>query len=218
MNKIKFQYYLLSINKRLEQQSSASRPSYSRPNQGTYSHKKQLPVNHQEPVNSQVFQQSGFNNEPVVPDPSPRSILKKKSAYKQNEPINKPAHQPEIVRQVERTQSEVEDDRDQLKAVNVSAARKMWGNTVQKPVQEPVNRSEPVPVRKEQVQVSKPAPVKQEPAKPVNSSKIPEPVKKSSKLRKTPSTEIVDEPQLDWDEDEFDLLRGVSSQKQAPKS
>ena len=197
--------YILTLIKRLDQQSRNTPPSYARHNTGTYLRHEKRPENRNpKPISSPipppistvpppvVATSAPVNSNPPPPQQSPivldspKSILKKKSAYEIAK--SKPAPAAEIVRPSSVT-NEIENDQNDLKSVNVAQARQMFGGRV--------NAAAPPPKSPKPQNIPPPKPVENvPPPKPVES--IPPEIPKI--------IESDDHQELDW-EDEFDLVR-----------
>ena len=202
-----------ATSKRLDQQNAPQAPTFSK-NYGSYlRHSKSQPLPQPKP---EFVPPAG-----IIQNESPKSILKKQSAYENPPRIMKPeVPQPHPVSSVSNAMAEEQvDEEEALKSVNVSAARQMFANQSTTYVKAPVPEPE----------VKKPAPeiTKSEPlvdSKPI--SKIPVPKQRTSSGSQSNTKpelepEVIEEKRLEpdsdaemaWDNDEFDLVGASANHK-----
>ena len=195
----------------MDQQSASKAPTFSK-NSGSYlRHAKTQPV----PQPKQEFVQPAGK---INHTDSPKSILKKQSAYENKDPKSEiPRTVPASSGSKAMSEKQV-DEKEALKTVNVSAARQLFGGQSNSTTYVKAPAPEP--------QVQEPEEPKID-LEPQLISKIPVPKQRiasnssQSNAKLDPEPEIIEENRFEaesetemaWDNDEFDLVGAGANQK-----
>ena len=197
----------------MDQQSASQAPTFSK-NFGSYlRHAKTQPV----PQPKQEFvQPAGKINQAD----SPKSILKKQSAYENQAPKLEIPRTVPVSSSSKAMSEEQVDEKEALKTVNVSAARQLFGGQSSSTTYVKAHAPEPQ-VQKSEEPVSK---IDQEP-QPISKIPVPKqriaPNSSQSNVKLEPEPEIIEEnrsepgseTEMAWDNDEFDLVGAGVNQK-----
>ena len=197
----------------MDQQSASQAPTFSK-NFGSYlRHAKTQPV----PQPKQEFvQPAGKINQAD----SPKSILKKQSAYENQAPKSEIPRTVPVSSSSKAMSEEQVDEKEALKTVNVSAARQLFGGQSNSTTYVKAPAPEPQ-VHKPEEPVSK---IDQEP-QPISKIPVPKqriaPNSSQSNVKLEPEPEIIEENRFEpgsetemaWDNDEFDLVGAGVNQK-----